>query len=257
MRTSYRRLLCALLLATGLQVLLVPTSSAQFKWPDQSENLQVLPETTSGEQLSNIMRGWTRALGVRCSHCHVGQGPLTEYDFVSDEKEAKEKTREMIRMTRAINSEYIAKFADLEQTEEERVNVTCTTCHRNVAKPMPLEVVLTKTYGRGGIEEALSHYDELREAYYGGYAYDFREGVLTRLGQQLIQQENNEAAMEVLNKEIELYPDFADPYVVQGQIWAEMGNTENALASYEKGKALASPRGVRVIQELIDTLNNQ
>lgn len=37
------------------------------------------------------MRGFTRALGLRCSHCHVGEegAPLATYDFAADEKPLK------------------------------------------------------------------------------------------------------------------------------------------------------------------------
>ena len=256
MRTPYSRLVFAGIIVLGLQLSLVSTTSAQFQWPDQSENLQVLPDSTDGEQLSRIMRAWTNALGVRCSHCHVGQGPLTEYDFVSDEKEAKEKTRAMMRMTRAINMEHIDNLSDLENTPGERVRVSCMTCHRQVTKPIPLRQLLAQTFETDGIDEVLVHYDELREAYYGGFTYDFREGTLTHLAQQLNQQGNAEEALQVLDKEIELHEDFADVYGVQGQIWEKLGNTENAIASYEKGKSLASPRASRRFQERIDALKS-
>lgn len=254
MRTSHSRFILVFTLTLCIQLTFTSVSSAQFEWPDKSENLTVLPETTSAEQLSRIMRGWTNALGVRCSHCHVGQGPLTEYDFVSDEKEAKEKTRLMIRMTRAINAEYISEISSLEANEADRIRVNCMTCHRNVAKPMPLEQLLAQTYETDGVEEVFTHYDELREAYYGGFAYDFREGVLTRLGAQLSQQGNHEEALKVLDKEIELHDEFADVYQVQGQIWAQLGNTDNAIASYEKGKSLSSPRASQRFQAMIDEL---
>ena len=257
MYTTYSRRLSLFVLLFSIQFLWTSTSSAQFEWPERSENLQVLPESTSGEQLSNIMRSWTDALGVRCSHCHVGQGPLSEYDFVSDEKEAKEKTREMMRMTRAINAEYINKLTELDNQEAERVRVGCITCHRNVAKPMALEAVLASTYQKAGIEEVFTHYDELREAYYGGFAYDFREGVLTRLGEQMSEQGHHQEALQVLDKEIELHDEFADVYMVQGQIWIKLDEPEKALTSYEKGKSLASPRASRRFQERIDQLKDQ
>ena len=252
----FSRLAFLFLFVSSLGLSTPNTSSAQFQWPEKSENLQVLPESTTADQLSTIMRRWTNVLGVRCSHCHVGQGPLSDYDFVSDEKEAKEKTRAMIHMTRAINSEYIQELTSLEKTPNDRVRVTCLTCHRNVSKPMLLESVLAQTYEKAGIEEVFSHYDELREAYYGGFAYDFREGVLTRLGSQLSQQGNHEAALQVLDKEIELHDDFADVYEVQGQIWMELGKTDNAIASFEKGKSLASPRDSRRYQQMIDKLRS-
>ena len=256
MRTTYSRLLFAFILVSGFQLMLASNSSAQFKWPDKSENLQVLPETTDAQQLSRIMRGWTNALGVRCSYCHVGQGPLTEFDFVADDKEAKEKARAMVRMTRTINMEHIRKLSELESSSQDRVEVSCMTCHRQVTKPMRLDQLLAQTFETDGIDEVFTHYDELREAYYGGSAYDFREGILTRLAEQLSRQGNQEEALKVLEKEIELHDEFADVYGVQGQIWEKLENTENAIASYEKGKSLSSPRGSRWFQEQIDKLKS-
>ena len=226
-------------------------ASQGFSWPDESENLQVLPQSTTGEQLGNIMRSFTSSLGVRCSFCHVGEGPLTNYDFVSDEKEMKEKTRVMMRMTRSINSEYIAGFDKLEETAHERIQVTCLTCHRNTAKPMLLEDVLAQTYEADGIDEVLSSYDQLREAFYGSFTYNFKEGTLTRLGLNI---DNTEAALRVFDLESELHPDFPDVYMARGNVLAEAGLTKEALASYEKGKSLASPRSERFFQERIDAL---
>ena len=236
-------------------LLLIPASSlAQgFSWPENPENLQVLPETVTGERLGNVMRSWTAALGVRCSYCHVGQGPLSEYDFVSDEKPAKEKTRIMMRMTRHINNEYIASLENAEEEPNERVRVTCLTCHRNVAKPMLLEDVLAQTYETDGVEEVLASYDQLREAYYGSFTYNFKEGTLTRLGQKL-GSSDVEAALRVFELESELHADFPDVYMAKGNLLAEAGRTEEAIASFETGKSLASPRGERVFQQRIDAL---
>src|SRR5690606_237366 len=52
------------------------------------ENLLVLPDTLSRDEIRDIMRGFGRALGVRCSHCHVREGE--DFDFASDAKPEKE-----------------------------------------------------------------------------------------------------------------------------------------------------------------------
>lgn len=247
-----------LLISSAFILLLLPADSIarQFEWPDKSENLTVLPENTTGEELSNVMRSFTSALGVRCSFCHVGQGPLSEYDFVTDEKQAKEKTRVMMRMTGAINKEYITELADHEEEAQDRVSVTCLTCHRNTARPMLLEDLLAETHAKGGIEETLAGYNELREAYYGGFAYDFRAGTLTTLAQELAKQGSPADALQVLDLEIELYDDHADAYHLQGNIHAEAGRTEQAIASYELARKNASPRDKSRYKELIDKLKN-
>jgi hypothetical protein len=47
-----------------------------------------------------LMRGYAIGLGIRCHHCHVGEGddPST-FDFASDAKPAKTLARQMMRMT--------------------------------------------------------------------------------------------------------------------------------------------------------------
>ena len=99
--------------------------------PDRSdekpENLQVLPETMSMQQVRRIMFRFTSALGVNCMYCHVGEaGQPSTYDFVSDENEAKEIARAMMRMSGAINDEHIQQLPD----GDDRIAVNCTTCHR-------------------------------------------------------------------------------------------------------------------------------
>ena len=51
------------------------------------------------------MRGFSRALGVRCQYCHVGEEgqPLSEFDFASDDNPNKDRAREMLRMLGTVN----------------------------------------------------------------------------------------------------------------------------------------------------------
>jgi hypothetical protein len=100
-------------------------------------NLQVLPQNIEREELIRTMRIFARSLGVRCDNCHVkiADEPKEEYDFPSDAKPAKTTARLMIRMVRAINSDYISKVKDRE------IDVTCMTCHRG--SPVPQVPVIT------------------------------------------------------------------------------------------------------------------
>ena len=232
----------------------VESNAQGFEWPEKAENLTVLPEDTSPERLRAIMGAFTDALGVRCSHCHVGEGPLSEYDFVSDDIPAKEKTRIMMQMTGAINQEYISALTDTEDPPQDRLSVNCTTCHRNVAKPFLLEDLLTQSHAEGGVEEVLTHYDELRQAYYGGFSYDFRAGTLTRLAERLHAEGDTAGAIKVLEREISLHDNHADGYILLGDLQAANGNQDSARAHYEKAFELVPPRMQRRIQEKIDAL---
>ena len=66
----------------------------------KAENLKVLPEDMPLPEVRRVMQGFTRALGVRCLYCHVGEEgkPPSTFDFASDEKEVKEVSRVMMRM---------------------------------------------------------------------------------------------------------------------------------------------------------------
>ncbi|MGH9317848.1 MAG: hypothetical protein ACRD1P_12175 [Thermoanaerobaculia bacterium] len=63
----------------------------EWHWPERGKNFQVLPKDFPAKKLAAVMTGFTRALGVRCTYCHVGQEgqPLGSYDFVSDQNPNK------------------------------------------------------------------------------------------------------------------------------------------------------------------------
>jgi len=156
-----------------LAVLAVP-AAAQEKFT----NLKVLPQDIPPQQLHQTMDGFTRALGVRCIHCHVGQEgkPFKHEDFALDDKPAKLKAREMMRMVSDINNKYLANLPDRSSSP---VKVECITCHRGVTQPRQLHDVLDATYDGGGIDSTVARYQALRAKYYGRAAYDFGEVPLT------------------------------------------------------------------------------
>jgi hypothetical protein len=81
----------------------------------------------TAERLLRIMEfGFTRSLGVNCTHCHVPG------HWDADDKGTKETARAMSRMVEAINSEYLKKIATLNSTNP---SVNCTTCHRGQKRP--------------------------------------------------------------------------------------------------------------------------
>jgi hypothetical protein len=94
-------------------------------------NLQVFPQNITHDELIAAMRGFTRGLGVRCDHCHVANPPGSkeQFDFPSDAKPEKNVARTMLRMTRAINADYLSKV------NPHRQDVTCWTCHQGHTVP--------------------------------------------------------------------------------------------------------------------------
>ncbi|HKF43247.1 MAG TPA: photosynthetic reaction center cytochrome c subunit family protein [Thermoanaerobaculia bacterium] len=72
-------------------------------------------------------RGYSRALGVNCTHCHV------ERDFSSDDKRPKRAAREMAIMHRGINTQ-LRNLRNLELPPDDR-SINCFTCHRGTVDP--------------------------------------------------------------------------------------------------------------------------
>jgi photosynthetic reaction center cytochrome c subunit len=80
-------------------------------------NVEVL-KGIPADQLLPAMRYMTFALGVRCDYCHV------QDNFESDERAAKKRARDMMKMMFAIDN---GSFGGHRA-------VTCYTCHRGAAK---------------------------------------------------------------------------------------------------------------------------
>jgi photosynthetic reaction center cytochrome c subunit len=101
----------------------------------QFHNLQVLSPNQTRDELISTMRGFARALGTRCEHCHVQTAtePRPEFDFPSDAKPEKKVARTMIRMVRSINGDFISKLP--KDDAEGPQKVTCATCHRGHVQP--------------------------------------------------------------------------------------------------------------------------
>jgi hypothetical protein len=125
------------------------------------------------------MRNITFALGVRCQFCHVGEEgmPLERFDFASDDKRTKLVARQMMRMVQEINRR-IDTLPAHDGHRHAAAQVTCTSCHRGVSRPVPLSEILVDAGTVGGADSALRAYQALRERYYGRDAYDFSESSL-------------------------------------------------------------------------------
>jgi photosynthetic reaction center cytochrome c subunit len=117
-----------------LMQLSVSLRSEQKFPPDTFVNLQIFPNDTPPGVLITAMKNFTRALGVRCQFCHVGEEglPLEKFDFVSDTKSQKQLTRQMMRMTAEINAQITKAIPDAAAQGQQ---VTCYTCHRGQQHP--------------------------------------------------------------------------------------------------------------------------
>jgi hypothetical protein len=80
------------------------------------------------ENLLDIMNwGYSRALGVSCTHCHVTE------DYASDEKRPKRAAREMAVMHHGVN-EQLRQMQNLASPAAKR-SIICFTCHRGAINP--------------------------------------------------------------------------------------------------------------------------
>ena len=233
-----------LVVVMAMAVSVTTAYSQRWQWPDKPKNLTVLPKTTTGRELQRTMLSFTNGLGVRCVFCHVGEEgkDLSEYDFVADSKPEKNTARTMIRMVNAINTEYLS---GLRKDQAASIDVTCVTCHRGNALPIMLEDQLKKTFDSSGIDSTLRQYHALREQYYGGFVYNFKEGTLLRLAEKIMADTTRiPDAITILKLNIELYPSFAFSYIRLANIYEEQGNIPAAIENYEQAVKL-DPRDER------------
>jgi cytochrome c2 len=102
-------------------------------------NLRVLPKTTTGDQIHDIMEKWAGSLGVHCDTCHtedpkkIGPNGRPQLIFADDSKKEKDKARLMYKMTEDMNKNYLSMIEH--EDDKPGKTVTCGTCHRGHKEP--------------------------------------------------------------------------------------------------------------------------
>ncbi len=207
----------------------------QWTWPERAENLQVLPPDAGPDQLRAVMTGFTRALGVRCSYCHVGEegASLSTYDFPSDDNPKKDIARTMLRMLSVIND----TLRTIEPSGSRRVNMWCQTCHRGLPRPMTLEEQLEEVYETEGLDQTIAAYHHLREQFHDRGAYDFSERSLNNLGYAMLDEHPRDA--------IVIFALNAEQFPLSGNVWDSLaegymaaGDRDRAVENYRKSLKL-------------------
>src|SRR5687768_11486850 len=94
--------------------------------PSVFKNIQTMKNTPAGRLLSVMEMGFSRSLGVDCTHCHVPG------KWEAEGKPQKQVARDMSNMVSAINRELLKNIKNL---KSETPIVNCTTCHRGEVKP--------------------------------------------------------------------------------------------------------------------------
>jgi len=223
--------------ALPLLALLLPlaTLSAQGRGkfpPDSLENVKVFPKDTPVRDVIDAMRGYTGALGVRCSYCHKGEEgrPLSEYDLASDDKRPKLVARQMMRMVQEINR----RLDTIPERPADKVEVSCRTCHRGVSRPVPLASLMAEATTSAGVDSAVRAYRALRQRYYGSDAYDFGENALSSAAGQLARGGRVPDAMKLLDLNEEMFPGSAGVSLARGDVLLSRGDTAGAVSAYRE-----------------------
>lgn len=223
------------LLPILLLLAMATTASAQApgKWPpDSLINLRVIAPNTPVMQVVGTMRNITGALGVRCQYCHVGEEgmPLERFDFASDEKRTKQVARQMMHLVQEINR----RVDTIPERPTPGVPVTCSTCHRGVSRPVPLNQLVTAVTLAFGADSAIRNYRALRDRYYGRDAYDFSEFSLNSAAFRVGREKKFDDAFALLRLNEELYPRSSAVYLFRGNINLIQGDTAAAAAAFRE-----------------------
>ena len=259
---SLAALLLAAALPSGPGRAADPPPRRVWTWPARATNLNVLPKKTSADQLRAAMTGYTRALGVRCSHCHVGEEgqPLSTYDFASDRKPHKEVARGMMKMVREINEELDEIRGEMRRPRAggrghehgaagEPVRVECFTCHRGVAIPTTLSHRLSRIYGSSGADSALGEYRPLRRTSLEAGSYDFRESSLEEVANRALERGDAAGAVLLFEENLRQFPESGRSYENLARAWLARGDTARAVTEYERALRV-DPRSQRAREAL-------
>lgn len=247
-----KRLLVCVAVCAGTSF--IAPRGAIAEWPPESlVNIQALPKDTTVRQVRTMMRGFAGALGVRCTHCHVGDDPndLNSIDFTSDEKIEKRKAREMIRMVRRINDELLATVPEQSQPP---VVVGCRTCHHSLTRPVGIRALLVETFEAEGADATIARYQELRERYYGSDSYDFRHFVLANVAERVARQDP-QGAIQLLEFNGKLHPKSGQTFATMARIYRGAGDIPAAIRSLER--ALEAQPDVEFYRRTLERLRNQ
>lgn len=227
--------------------------------PAPPQNLQVLAKDILQPELLQVMQGFTQGLGVQCGYCHAsappaeggrtgggrGRGGPAAFDFPSDQLPAKKKAREMMLMTRDLNTRIPAAVS---KAADAAARVQCATCHGGLAIPRPLGDVLDRTAAEKGAAAAIAQYKDLRKQFFGSRAYDFSEGSLIALAQRPTTNAPGDA-MAWLQLNLEYFPLSARTYVAMSQVQQRNSDKDGAIKSAEKALEL-DPQNAQARRQL-------
>jgi hypothetical protein len=122
------------IVAIGLVAFVVIGIAASKPEAINERNLKVLPKDISNADLDSVMETYSKYLNVGCDFCHAeSKINKNDLDYASDDKPEKEITRQMMRMTAAVNKDYF-NYTIIYKAGEQMA-VSCYTCHDGFPRP--------------------------------------------------------------------------------------------------------------------------
>jgi len=109
------------------------------------------------------------------------------------------------------------------------INVTCATCHRGVAKPMTIDVMLASTIEKSGVDSAIARYRVLRTDLASG-KYNFTEQPVTQAAQRLAAAGKHDDAMKLLQMNQEFNPASTTIDLAIADVLIAKGDKDAAIA---------------------------
>ncbi|MBS1551158.1 MAG: c-type cytochrome [Bacteroidetes bacterium] len=88
-------------------------------------DIQIMKGMPAGRLVNVMNKGFSKALGVGCDHCH------NTNDWASNEKKEKLIAREMMKMSGQIRT----MIKDIKEIESKEATINCMTCHRGEIVP--------------------------------------------------------------------------------------------------------------------------
>jgi Photosynthetic reaction centre cytochrome C subunit len=219
-----------------------PSRAQPPQAPWKGENLQYFPKDIPRERLTQRMREFSFALGVRCQYCHAGGDGVSfeGVSFASDDKPAKTTARAMLRMIEQLNT---VTLAQLPSRAQPRVVVDCATCHRGVALPKSLQTTLFEIVDTQGASAAIAKYRELRKDIALG-SYNFGQWEINELARRLAEAGKSDAAIAILEMNGEFYPASAEIDVLIGEQYRQRGERDKAIERYRAALVKSPQQGV-------------
>ena len=111
-----------------------------------------------------------------------------------------------------------------------------------MTRPGVTDICVIVSPGIGSIPAAIAQYRDLRQRYFGGQSYDFREDALLDAGRKLIRVKP-QTAIPILRLNLEFYPQSVRSYAQIAFAYTRNLDDESAMAALEKALEIEPENG--------------